>query len=40
VKAPTKTAMPPNTSRNTFRNFTNIFRPSRSKRSSAAAVLT
>ena len=40
VNAPTKTAMPPNTSRSTFRKFTNVFRPSSVKRSWSAAVWT
>ena len=40
VNAPTTTAMPPNTSRSTFRNFTNVFSESRLKRSCAAAVWT
>ena len=40
VKAPTNTAIPPNTSRNTRMKPTNDFRPSSVKRSCSAAVCT
>ena len=40
VNAPTNTAMPPNTSRNTLRNSTKLFSPSSVKRSSSSAVWT